>query len=275
LAIKKHLISIDEEIYNQINYKNYLYFHKFKTPLSDKYNIGVHPEGVFGGILKNTTPTSLLRLYLLLTKKVTLKDSKNIKFWNFYKKSLNFLAVRYNIHTNSFDIRLMPEEFILKENFDVYYRNGNEEYCTWEGGKYAVPPKIYKTKIEDLNLNDLLLLKTNDLRREFLKRNNIVALAKFGEVIDTYENYPENDSWIKSEYKIIDMHKIVPAKSVTASSGELSQDYTYAPFLYMKNQTTGEYHLEGLSAECKTLYDAIKMRYNGLDIKNYDIISIK
>ena len=108
----------------------------------------------------------------------------------------------------------MPEEFILKENFDVYYRNGNEEYCTWEGGKYAVPPKIYKTKIEDLNLDDLLLLKTNDLRREFLKRNNIVALAKFGEVIDTYENYPENDSWIKSEYKIIDMHKIVPAKSV-------------------------------------------------------------
>ena len=53
LAIKKHLISIDKEIYNQINYKDYLYFHKFKTPLSDKYNIGVHSEGVFGGILKN------------------------------------------------------------------------------------------------------------------------------------------------------------------------------------------------------------------------------
>ena len=43
----------------------------------------------------------------------------------------------------------------------------------------------------------------------------------------------------------------------------------------MKNQTTGVYHLEGIHPRCKTLYDALKMRYNGLDIKNYDIRDIK
>ncbi len=271
----KCLSNIDEEIYNQINYKEYLYFHTFECPLQNEYNIGVQPKCVFAGILKNKTTTSLLRLYLLLTGKVVLKNKKNIKFWNFYKKFLNLYAITYNASTNSFDVRLKPEELILGDNFDLYYRNGNQEFCFWEGGRTAVPIKIYKTKIEDLNLDDLLLLKTNSLREMFFRRNNIVALAKFGEIIDTYENYPDNEMWAKSEYKIIDMYKIVPAKSITNWMHELSGDYTYAPFLYMKNQTTGEYHLEGLHPRCKTLYDAIKMRYNGLNIKDYDIKDIK
>ena len=49
----------------------------------------------------------------------------------------------------------------------------------------------------------------------------------------------------------------------------------YAPFLYMKNQTTGIYHLEGVHPNCKTLYDAIKMRYKDLSLPIYDIKDIK
>ena len=44
------------------------------------------------------------------------------------------------------------------------------------------------------------------------------------DIIDSYENYPENESWIKSEYKLIDMHKIVPPKTID-SQHELSEDY--------------------------------------------------
>lgn len=43
----------------------------------------------------------------------------------------------------------------------------------------------------------------------------------------------------------------------------------------MKNQTTGVYHLEGIHPSCRTLYDALKMRYNGLNIKDFEIKDIK
>lgn len=35
------------------------------------------------------------------------------------------------------------------------------------------------------------------------------------------------------------------------------------------------YHLEGIHPSCKTLYDAIKIRYNGLNIKDFEIKDIK
>lgn len=103
-----------------------------------------------------------------------------------------------------------------------------------------------------------------------------------GTVIDSYENYPDNEMWAKSEYKIIDMQKIIPARerihrfgNVISISRGRAKPFTYAPFLYMKNQTTGVYHLEGIHPRCKTLYDAIKMRYKGLNIKAFEIKDIK
>ncbi len=87
-----------------------------------------------------------------------------------------------------------------------------------------------------------------------------------------------NEMWAKSEYKIIDIHKIIPPRRKQNQNGHdrgVAQRFSYAPFLYMKNQTTGVYHLEGIQPRCKTLYDAIKMRYNGLNIKDYDIKDIK
>ena len=103
---------------------------------------------------------------------------------------------------------------------------------------------------------------------------NFLNLA---DVVDTYKNYPENDWWAKSEYKLVNMKNMIAKMVEKEANGKLRQIYyyDYAPFLYMKNQTTGVYHLEGIHPRCKTLYDALKMRYNGLDIKNYDIRDIK
>ena len=103
---------------------------------------------------------------------------------------------------------------------------------------------------------------------------NFLNLA---DVVDTYKNYPENDWWAKSEYKLVNMKNMIAKIVEKEANGKLRQIYyyDYAPFLYMKNQTTGVYHLEGIHPSCKTLYDALKMRYNGLDIKNYDIRDIK
>lgn len=107
-----------------------------------------------------------------------------------------------------------------------------------------------------------------------MKKIGIDRLIKLGTVVDSYENYPDNEMWTKSEYKIIDMSTLVLPK-VVSNIGKPLEFFEYAPYLYMKNQTTGTYHLEGLHPRCKTLYDAIKMRYNGLNIQNFEIKDIK
>lgn len=64
-------------------------------------------------------------------------------------------------------------------------------------------------------------------------------------------------------------------KQVFHSTISVIEYQSYAPYLYMKNQTTGVYHLEGIHPSSKTLYDAIKIRYNGLNIKDFEIKDIK
>lgn len=51
--------------------------------------------------------------------------------------------------------------------------------------------------------------------------------------------------------------------------------WRYAPFISTKNQTTGVYHLEGVNPKCRNLYDALKMRYKGLNLPKYEIQNIK
>jgi hypothetical protein len=123
-------------------------------------------------------------------------------------------------------------------------------------------------------------------------KNNIVPILGMETFVNNYrfktnENNEtfinklgENEIWTKSEYQIIDM-SFSPCYTSAEYKYHLEapifciSNANYAPFLYMKNQTTGAYHLEGLHPRCKTLYDAIKMRYNGLNIKDYDIKDIK
>ena len=72
------------------------------------------------------------------------------------------------------------------------------------------------------------------------------------------------------------MKAIIPPTEIIDDFSEVKyKPVKYAPFLYMKNQTTGVYHLEGIHPNCKTLYDAIKMRYRDLDLPNYEIKDIK
>ena len=78
----------------------------------------------------------------------------------------------------------------------------------------------------------------------------------------------------QNQNKIIDMSNLKIPKVVT-NRAQILEFHNYAPYIYMKNQTTGVYHLEGIHPRCRTLYDAIKMRYNGLNIKDFEIKDIK
>ena len=229
-----------------------------------------------GGIITDNSHDEYFTIfYSLMNKNKIREDSRN--FINLYLKSLDVLAIYFQRKDNCYYVVKKPDELKLnKEKRELYFRYDSEEY--FYKNKVKLPIWLYKTKAEDLNITDYFLLKNAEEKSVFIEKLGIDRLMQYGTIIDSYENYPENKMWAKSEYKIIDMHAIIPPrKHINYRNGtaHFSKPFKYAPFLYMKNQTTGAYHLEGLHPRCKTLYDAIKMRYNGLNIKDYDIKDIK
>ena len=202
---------------------------------------------------------------------------QNQKFWSWYEKTFDVIAIYYDKLRNTCNVIKKPDEWKIEDNYTkMYYRYGEKERFFFE--RIEVPKWLYVTPAEELNPQDYLLLQNADVKAEFARKIGVDRLVVFGTVVDTYENYPDNEMWAKSEYKIIDMHEIIPSRRKRDLDGidrGIAERFSYAPFLYMKNQTTGVYHLEGIHPRCKTLYDAIKMRYNGLNIRNYDIKDIK
>ena len=183
---------------------------------------------------------------------------------------------KFYIKKGDFCLFKIPDKYCFEGNGYAYFQFGDQ--IKYFINDIEVPKWLYVTPANELNPKDYMLLKNADIKAEFVKKIGIDKLIELGTVVDSYENYPDNEMWAKSEYKIIDMHEIIPPRKIIDRFGKLQgkqKPFKYAPFLYMKNQTTGVYHLEGLHPRCKTLYDALKMRYNGLNINNYEIKGIK
>ena len=195
-------------------------------------------------------------------------------FWKFYKKTMNVYTIEYKEgHSwGKFHVIPKPDEIFIEDKITHCMYDGN---CYCNGVK--VPKWLYDANKEDLKISDFNKLTNADTRTLFIEKAGIEKFIEKGEIIDSYENYPENEWWAKSEYKLIDMKKILIKEIEKTFSGRNRRIkyYDYAPFLMMKNQTTGVYHLEGVSPDCKDLYDAIKMRYKGLNLPKYDIENIK
>ena len=232
-------------------------------------------KNTFGGVINKHSGDVFVDKYY--NNLGDLENSFYQRFLNWVTKSFDVLAMYYLKKDNTCYVMKKPDELkIDTKKGEVYFRYGQEEF--YYKNKVKLPIWLYKTKAEDLKTEDFLLLQNADAKAVFIEKFGIDRLAKLGTVIDSYENYPDNEMWAKSEYKIIDMHKIIPARETINSGGYhigWEKAFKYAPFLYMKNQTTGMYHLEGIHPRCKTLYDALKMRYNGLNIKDFEIKDIK
>ena len=80
-----------------------------------------------------------------------------------------------------------------------------------------------------------------------------------GKKVDSYINYDqeENPWWWKSEYELWDMGSVF--------------ELEYQPYVKMKNQTTGIWHVEAVSPACRTLVAAIKERFGGKEMRIVDI----
>ena len=206
---------------------------------------------------------------------IPIKDTRLKEFWKFYKRTMGVYAIGYtsNWWKNAINVIPKPNEIFI-ENGVTHCVYGDDCYC--DGIK--TPRWLYNTKKDNLKISDFNKLTNTDHRTVFIKKAGIEKLIKKGTVIDSYENYPENEWWAKSEYKLIDMRKILVKKiAKNRHSGKITRReyYDYAPYLCMKNQTTGVYHLEGVNPKCKDLYDALKMRYKDLNLPDYEIKNIK
>jgi len=205
---------------------------------------------------------------------IPIKDSAIRDEWDFCKRSMNVYAIGLREFSWGNDVCIIPkpEEIFIQDDIThcVYDK---KYYCN----EIEVPKWIYDLKKETLNLDLIKKIKNTYQRTIFIKKAGITRFIKKGKIIDTFENYPENEWWAKSEYRLIDMVNVINANRRQNPPNRLvfADNFTYAPYLCMKNQTTGDYHLEGVSPDCRNLYDALKMRYKDLDLPSYEIKDIK
>lgn len=205
---------------------------------------------------------------------IKIKDPHLKAFWKFYKKTLNVYAISLQQYSWGCQIYIIPkfDEIHITNNVAHYKYN---DVCYCDG--IEVPRWLYEIDPKDISPDFLTRIDNVDCRSIMIKKAGLEKFLNMGEIIDTYENYPDNEWWAKSEYKLINMKNLIAKRIQKHPDGKIMHiDYCdYAPYLCMKNQTTGEYHLEGVSPVCRNLYDALKMRYKGLDLPSYEIKNIK
>lgn len=111
------------------------------------------------------------------------------------------------------------------------------------------------------NIRDVLKVSNADQRVALIETMGLQKLIDRATIIDTYKNHTDDQNyhWFeKSEYKLVDMKKYLDTRRP-------------APYLVMKNQTTGDIHVEGVKPSCKTIKDALSDR-DGVDYNKSNII---
>ena len=136
-------------------------------------------------------------------------------------------------------------EFKGRGDFKIFALNG-----------VRVPEYLAVTPSHEIDLKKYNDENNADVKAEFVKKVGIERMLHLGKKVDTFENYDQEDHpwWWSSEYELWDMKYLFPSLD-------------YAPYLKMKNQTTGVWHVEGCNPKCRTLRDAVKDRFGGRDLK--------
>jgi hypothetical protein len=124
----------------------------------------------------------------------------------------------------------------------------------WSLHGVEVPEWVAKTPAQDLTLDDYSKLDNADVKAEFVRKVGIERFIGQGDIIDSFDEYDmsTHEWWHRSEYELVDMKS-------------LFSTLDYAPYLKMVNQTTGIFHMEGVSPSCRTVGKALKERFGGKD----------
>lgn len=154
-----------------------------------------------------------------------------------------------------------PTEIYLNEN-NVLHRDGGPalvyaglgDFKLYNLNGVEVPEWLAVTDAEKININDYNSIENADVRAEFVRKVGIERFVEQGKIVDSYKNYDvaQHEWWHKSEYELVDMNVMF-------------EGLDYAPFLKMVNQTTGIFHMEGVSPDCRTVGEALRERFGGKD----------
>jgi hypothetical protein len=156
-----------------------------------------------------------------------------------------------------------PTEIHLNEN-NVLHRDGGPalkfeglgDFKIFALNGVRVPEYLAVTPSHQIDIKKYNQEQNADVKAEFVRKVGVEAMLEFGKKLDTYENYDqeENPWWWSSQYELWDMK-------------HLFSNLDSAPHLRMSNQTTGVWHLEGVSPQCRTIKDAIKERFGGREMR--------
>jgi len=135
------------------------------------------------------------------------------------------------------------------------YKGGFKIYSLWG---VRCPEWLVMTPSEKLNIKQYNELSGADQKMCFVRKFGIDRMLEFGKKLDTYQNYDEH-WWTESKYELYDMCCLFDGVG-------------YAPHLKMTNQTTGVFHVEAVSPNCKTIRDAVNERLGNREI---ELINIK
>jgi len=120
-----------------------------------------------------------------------------------------------------------------------------------------VPEYLAVTPEEELDIKYFKTIKNAEVRTEFVRKFGIERMLDYGKIVDSHTQY--SDEWYtKSQYELWDMQS-------------LFEGINYAPHLKMTNQTTGIFHVEAVSPECKTIPEAVEDRIKRRNLKIKDI----
>jgi len=126
------------------------------------------------------------------------------------------------------------------------------DYNVYALNDIIVPEQLAMMPAGNLDIKLFLKEKNTDIKAEFLRKYGIERMIKYGTLVDSYKNYT-NEWWIKSEYEVWDMKELFDG--ITR--------HNHCCFLKMRNQTTGIWHLEGISPKCgevNTVAKALEIR---------------
>ena len=179
-------------------------------------------------------------------------EAKNLHWWFPYEEYCLIVERPIRLTVNGAG-QLHNESVAAIEYADgwkCYYLNG-----------ISVPEYLVVTPSEELDINFFLKEQNADVKAEFVRKFGVERMIHLGKLVDSYKNYKlESDHlWSKSQYELWDMAVLFPGLD-------------YQPFLKMANQTTGIWHFEAVSPECRTIEAALTERFGG---KNLNIINIK
>jgi len=164
------------------------------------------------------------------------------------------LAAMTIVSEKPLEIHLNEARVLHRDGGPALVYDGMGDLMIYSLNGVRVPQELAETDAEKLDLQQYHSITNADVRAEFVRKVGIERFLDSGKLVDSYEKYDKttHDWWHKSEYELYDMSNMFDGLS-------------YAPYLKMTNQTTGIYHMEGVSPDCRTVSAALKERFGGRD----------